>query len=113
MPGDAATHFLGRAEGSPAAAPLPPADPDAQATQYIPPVPEQPGPAPYGMSTPAGDRQTPAEFDNLFRHAAGGADATQHLPRFDTAEPPGPRWDGRPDDAATTAAAVVPRGCRS
>ncbi|MER6122261.1 hypothetical protein ABT173_06130 [Streptomyces sp. NPDC001795] len=83
MPADDATRFLGRMN-APAAGALPPAaHPDAQATQYLPPVPGQPGPAPYGA------RQTPAEFDNLFRHDAGGAPATQHLPRFDAAGAPG------------------------
>ncbi|MBW8702682.1 hypothetical protein MBT84_24090 [Streptomyces sp. MBT84] len=96
--GDAATRFLGRAQGS---APLPPAGPDAQATQYLPPVPGQPGPAPYGMPEPQDDRRTPAEFDNLFRHAAGGAEPTQHLPRFDGADTPGApmgRAAGRHDE---------------
>ncbi|WP_318036741.1 hypothetical protein [Streptomyces chengmaiensis] len=43
--------------------------------------------APYGIRPGApGDRQPPAEFDNLFRESGGGAphvaDATQQLPRF-------------------------------
>ncbi|MGW4230071.1 hypothetical protein ACWEF9_12425 [Streptomyces sp. NPDC004980] len=51
---------------------------DADATQYIPPVP---GGAPYGIrpGTP-GDRQPPAEFDNLFRNE-GPAGATQQMPQ--------------------------------
>lgn len=63
------------------AGPLPPAaGPDAEATQYIPPVTD----ASYG----GGDRQPPAEFDNLFR-GDGPAGSTQQLPRV---EPPaGPR----------------------
>ncbi|WP_020140375.1 hypothetical protein [Streptomyces sp. 351MFTsu5.1] len=50
--------------------------PDAQATQYIPPVP--------GQAT-GGDRQPPSDFDNLFRgHGTdGGASSTQQLPRID------------------------------
>ncbi|MEU6650719.1 hypothetical protein ABZ904_15030 [Streptomyces sp. NPDC046900] len=100
MPADDATRFLGRTGGSPAAGPMPPAaGPDAQATQYLPPVPGQPGPAPYGMP-PDTDRQTPAEFDNLFRHD-GAAPATQYLPRFDAADGPGvpgTRAAGRRDD---------------
>ncbi|MFC9029788.1 hypothetical protein [Streptomyces arboris] len=53
---------------------------DADATQYIPPVP---GGAPYGIRPGApdapDDRQPPAEFDNLFR-AEGPAGATQQMP---------------------------------
>lgn len=54
---------------------------DAEATQYIPPVP---GGAPYGIrpGTP-GDRQPPAEFDNLFR-SDEPAGATQQMPQFDS-----------------------------
>ncbi|MFD5728627.1 hypothetical protein ACFWMT_21375 [Streptomyces sp. NPDC058368] len=56
---------------------------DAEATQYIPPVP---GGAPYGIrpGTP-GERQPPAEFDNLFRSDAPEG-ATQQMPRFDPAQ---------------------------
>lgn len=53
---------------------------DAEATQYIPPVP---GGAPYGIRPGApGDRRPPAEFDNLFREdgTAGTAGATQQMP---------------------------------
>jgi hypothetical protein len=62
---------------------------DADATQYIPPVPPAPAGAPFGgrPGTPE-DRQPPAEFDSLFRTEASQtqpADATAHLPRF---EPP-------------------------
>ncbi|WP_330458421.1 hypothetical protein OIB37_16865 [Streptomyces sp. NBC_00820] len=58
--------------------PAPGGHPDAQATQYIPPVTDQ-----------GGDRQPPAEFDNLFRGApAGGpAGATQQMPRVQDAYP--------------------------
>ncbi|MGW1724932.1 hypothetical protein ACWCQK_18575 [Streptomyces sp. NPDC002306] len=70
------TQFLGHA-------PLQGAHPDAQATQYIPPVPAQPDPGAYGGG---GDRQPPAEFDNLFRTDAGPggeyAGATQQMPRI-------------------------------
>ncbi|MCX4970083.1 hypothetical protein OHA98_36085 [Streptomyces sp. NBC_00654] len=53
---------------------------DSDATQYIPPVP---GGAPYGIRPGApGDRQPPAEFDNLFRSEAP-AGATQQMPHVD------------------------------
>ncbi|MER6997533.1 hypothetical protein [Streptomyces sp. NPDC000410] len=71
---------------------------DADATQYLPPVPPQqqhvPAPppgAPYGIRPGApGDRQPPAEFDNLFRSegGAGGAQETQQMPRYGTTPPP-------------------------
>ncbi|MEV1049888.1 hypothetical protein [Streptomyces sp. NPDC049887] len=84
-PGES-TRLLGaRQAGSAPAAPAG----GAEATQYLPPVshrdaPAPPPGAPYGIrpGTP-GDRQPPAEFDNLFRSeagGAGGAEATQHLP---------------------------------
>jgi hypothetical protein len=72
----------------------PAADPDAQATQYIPPVPAQPGGAgaAYGVRPGGpGDRQPPAEFDNLFRGSSDGPDATQQLPQFDPQAAPGGR----------------------
>ncbi|OII68077.1 hypothetical protein [Streptomyces sp. CC77] len=53
----------------------PPGGPDAEATQYIPPV--------TGHTGPPGP---PAEFDNLFRDDAPGA--TQQIPRFDSGLPP-------------------------
>ena len=85
-----ATQFLGRAPQA-GAGPLPPVSgPDAEATQYIPPVTGQAGGAPYGMPQ-GGDRQPPAEFDNLFRSGPGGespAGATQQMPRFDQPQPP-------------------------
>ncbi|MGW1843373.1 hypothetical protein [Streptomyces sp. NPDC001966] len=53
---------------------------DAEATQYIPPVP---GGTPYGIRPGApGDRQPPAEFDNLFR-SDEPAGATQQMPLLD------------------------------
>ncbi|MGW2085667.1 hypothetical protein [Streptomyces sp. NPDC001880] len=60
---------------------------DAEATQHIPPVP---GGTPYGIRPGApGDRQPPAEFDNLFR-SDEPAGATQQMPHLD----PGPRYQG-------------------
>ena len=70
------TQFLGRA---------PQGGADAEATQYIPPVP---GGAPYGIRPGApGERQPPAEFDNLFRSDEPEG-ATQQMPRFDPAQQP-------------------------
>ncbi|MET9504000.1 hypothetical protein ABZY42_20125 [Streptomyces sp. NPDC006622] len=85
------THFLGRARQD-GPGPLPThggqhgSHADAEATQYIPPVT---GETPYG----AGERQPPAEFDNLFRGGGhvddGPAGSTQQMPRFSEPEPPG------------------------
>lgn len=92
--GDSATRFLGRVPQG-GAGPLPGGDPDAQATQLIAPVDARTAgapAAPYGGGPgAAGGRQTPAEFDNLFRSDAGdGAPATQQLPRFQPHDvPPG------------------------
>ncbi|MFK0284014.1 hypothetical protein ACIQVL_26625 [Streptomyces sp. NPDC090499] len=64
------TAYLG---GRPAAA-----HSDAEATQYI-------APYPAAGAQGGGDRQPPAEFDNLFRSAPGGehpAASTAQLPRF-------------------------------
>ncbi|MFB6504479.1 MULTISPECIES: hypothetical protein [unclassified Streptomyces] len=80
------THFLGRGV-PPQQAPQPPQQQyqqqqpgqgaDAEATQYIPPVP---GGTPYGIRPGApGDRQPPAEFDNLFRNDEP-AGSTQQMP---------------------------------
>ncbi|MFE4752063.1 hypothetical protein ACFRIB_17575 [Streptomyces mirabilis] len=78
--------------------PLPQAaHPDAEATQYIAPVPAEHGAAQYGIR-PGGpeDRQPPAEFDNLFRSAPGapsaseGPASTQQLPRFEAPAPHAP-----------------------
>ncbi|WP_326704211.1 hypothetical protein [Streptomyces cyaneofuscatus] len=70
----------GDADATQYIAPVPSGGGDADATQYIPPVP---GGAPYGVrpGTPGApdDRQPPAEFDNLFR-AEGPAGATQQMP---------------------------------
>jgi hypothetical protein len=83
-PGDPATRQLGRMPQD-GAGPLPSAapggNPDAEATQYIPPVGAQ-GPANPSYGTGQGGRQTPAEFDNLFRDDTGGAPATQQLPHL-------------------------------
>ncbi|MER5433088.1 hypothetical protein [Streptomyces sp. NPDC002588] len=73
------THFLGTG-GQQNPGPMPGAGhPDAEATQYIPPVPAQ------GFPAPGGDRQPPAEFENLFRGGDGPAGATQQLPRYSEA----------------------------
>jgi hypothetical protein len=75
------------------AGPLPPAtDPDAQPTQYIPPVPG--GEAPH---------HPPAEFDNLFR-TEGVAPSTQQMPRVEPAAAP-PRG-GRTGSRVPLVAAV-------
>ncbi|MFE2069297.1 hypothetical protein ACFXDH_44190 [Streptomyces sp. NPDC059467] len=73
---------------------------DADATQYI---------APYPAGGPqGGDRQPPAEFDNLFRSGPGGeppAASTAQLPRFQqqpqpsyTPPPPPPSYEQYGDD---------------
>ncbi|MEV6161246.1 hypothetical protein AB0L71_04855 [Streptomyces sp. NPDC052052] len=81
-----ATQFLGNGAAQPQAYQQPQAPAhggDAEATQYIPPVP---GGEPYGIRPGApDDRQPPAEFDNLFRHDAT-AGATQQMPRLDPAQ---------------------------
>ncbi|MGW6096605.1 hypothetical protein ACWFRK_20020 [Streptomyces sp. NPDC055157] len=66
-----ATQFLAHTQPAPAS--------DADATQYIPPVPG--GMYSIRPGTP-GERQPPAEFDNLFR-SEEPAGATQQMPRFD------------------------------
>ncbi|MEV8547426.1 hypothetical protein [Streptomyces sp. NPDC051572] len=81
-----------------AAGPMPQAaHPDAQPTQFLPPVPAQ-GAAPGYGARPGGpdDRQPPAEFDNLFRSDAGGeqpAASTQQMPRFQ--QPPRAEQQGQ------------------
>ncbi|WP_250405151.1 hypothetical protein [Streptomyces cellostaticus] len=65
------TRYLGRAQQPPA----PGGHSDADATQYIPP---------YAAQAHGGERQPPAEFDNLFRGGPGGsgpAGTTQQMPR--------------------------------
>lgn len=81
----------GAGAGGAGAGPMPHSDPDAEATQFIAPVPAQPGGAPFGIRPGAPeDRQPPAEFDNLFR-AADSAQATQQLPHIDPPAAPGGR----------------------
>ncbi|WP_031036988.1 hypothetical protein [Streptomyces sp. NRRL F-5650] len=84
------TQYLGQAprysaQQAPAAA-----HPDAEATQFIAPVPGGPAGAPFGAGPGADEgRQPPAEFDNLFRGAPGPdgpASATQQMPRLDAPE---------------------------
>ncbi|MGW8486724.1 hypothetical protein [Streptomyces sp. NPDC055886] len=87
--GDAdATQYIAPVPGGPGPVGPQPGGGDADATQYIPPVP---GGAPYGIRPGApGDRQPPAEFDNLFRNDEP-AGATQQLPQFDAGQqPPSP-----------------------
>ncbi|MGW2740847.1 hypothetical protein [Streptomyces sp. NPDC001450] len=71
------TRYLGRVRQ--------PAASDAAATQYIPP---------YTGQAPGGERQPPAEFDNLFRGGPGGgestAGSTQQMPRVQPNGYPGP-----------------------
>ncbi|MFF9124476.1 hypothetical protein ACF09J_14415 [Streptomyces sp. NPDC014889] len=68
-----------------------PGHPDAEATQFIAPVDAQ-----------GGGRQTPAEFDNLFRSDSGGAaPSTQQMPRFQ---------QGPPDQPHTRPASAPPGG---
>ncbi|THA72979.1 hypothetical protein E6P78_00885 [Streptomyces sp. A0958] len=106
-PGDVdATQYIAPIPGGPAPGGLPPENPaestrflghsrqqgyqqpaqggpDADATQYIPATP---GGAPYGIRPGApGERQPPAEFDNLFRSDEPEG-ATQQIPRFDPAQ---------------------------
>ncbi|SDC95110.1 hypothetical protein [Streptomyces prasinopilosus] len=92
----------GRAGGPPA----PAGNPDAEATQFMAPVTGPPqGPpqgAPYGAAPggpsagPAedGNRQPPAEFDNLFRASGGDggqAGSTQQMPRIEHPQPARPQ----------------------
>ncbi|MEV0241796.1 hypothetical protein AB0I06_17960 [Streptomyces sp. NPDC050674] len=91
-----ATRFLGTG-------PLPPApNPDAEATQYIAPV-------------PGGDKQPPAEFDNLFRGGGQGAEgpagATQQMPRIEQPRPQ-PAY-GAPEPSHVPPGAGRSRGGRS
>ncbi|AYN40786.1 hypothetical protein D9753_19995 [Streptomyces dangxiongensis] len=64
--------------------PAAPAHSDAEATQYIPPYAAQ-------AQAAGGDRQPPAEFDNLFRGGPAGDDSpagsTQQLPRVPDPHP--------------------------
>ncbi|MEU5524609.1 hypothetical protein ABZ759_29100 [Streptomyces sp. NPDC047860] len=99
-----ATRYLGLpAQSTPGAG-----NPDAEATQYMAPVTDQPPGQPYGAPAPPpgeGNRQPPAEFDNLFRSDDGGpAGSTQQLPHMAYGGPPpaapaphphGPTGNGR------------------
>ncbi|MFF6949197.1 hypothetical protein ACFZAD_11125 [Streptomyces iakyrus] len=93
-----ATRFLGTGPRTGAGAgPLPGAPhPDAEATQFIAPV-------------PGGDKQPPAEFDNLFRSQGGAespAGATQQMPRVEQPRP-------QPSYAAPQTSQGPPAGGRS
>ncbi|MFH0176432.1 hypothetical protein ACIA6D_13570 [Streptomyces cacaoi] len=87
------TQFLGRTPlNAPGPMPAPGTQPgaysDSEPTQYIPPVAAQAG----------GDRQPPAEFENLFRSGPGSdspAGSTQQLPRYSEPDTPG-RGHGGP-----------------
>ncbi|MFF1714170.1 hypothetical protein [Streptomyces sp. NPDC058268] len=111
-PAGDATQFLGRSPMP--GAPMPPAaGSDNEPTQFIAPVPAEPGKAPFGIrpGTP-GDRQPPAEFDSLFRTEQAepeGPASTQQMPRF---EPPQPaaHGDGGGRAARRAAAAAPARG---
>ncbi|MGX1542132.1 hypothetical protein [Streptomyces adustus] len=88
--------------------------PDAQATQYIAPVPADPSAGPYGGGLPGdgGDRQPPAEFDNLFRNDMGGdvpAGSTQQLPRIPQHDA-GPAAYGGPGGYPAQASYAPPAG---
>ncbi|MFF3718106.1 hypothetical protein [Streptomyces prasinus] len=83
--------------------PGPPAgNPDAEATQFMAPVTGPPQGAPYGAAPGApsagpaddGNRQPPAEFDNLFRASSGDGDpagSTQQMPRIEHPQPARPQ----------------------
>ncbi|MFE9937253.1 hypothetical protein [Streptomyces hirsutus] len=92
------TGYPGRAGGPPA----PAGNPDAEATQFMAPVTDGPQGAPYGAAPgvpsggPAdeGNRQPPAEFDNLFRTSGGDetpAGSTQQMPRIEHPQPAYPQ----------------------
>ncbi|MFG2721124.1 hypothetical protein ACGFW5_22925 [Streptomyces sp. NPDC048416] len=100
--GSEATQYLAPVPGEPGALPPEHTDgrggfpgerapgPDADPTQFLPPVPPAPQDAPYGIRPGApGDRQPPAEFDSLFRADGSpqqGAESAQ-LPRFQPSVP--------------------------
>ncbi|MEU0371488.1 hypothetical protein ABZ070_14720 [Streptomyces sp. NPDC006283] len=129
MPAESTTFLgtgpLGHGGGSRQGAPQ---GSDADATQYIAPVPggsapgavpPAPAGAPFGIRPGApGDRQPPAEFDSLFRSEGSGpqpADATQQMPRFGEQPPaPGhqqaryePQYDPDPEPRRRSTAPVV------
>lgn len=92
--GDAdATQYIAPVPGGPGPVGPPQGGGDADATQLIPPVP---GGAPYGIRPGApGDRQPPAEFDNLFR-TEQPAGATQQMPQFDAGQQSPPPYQQQP-----------------
>ncbi|MDQ1036976.1 hypothetical protein QFZ75_003392 [Streptomyces sp. V3I8] len=121
------TRYLGRVpkdgpgqqSGGNGAGPLPAAvDPDAQPTQFMAPVPAQPGaPGPgagagYGARAdgPEDRQQPPAEFDSLFRTDVPGdaGGSTQQLPRFD--QPRSRRQQGRQQQTAASPEFGTPAG---
>ncbi|MDT0572269.1 hypothetical protein RM704_33250 [Streptomyces sp. DSM 3412] len=98
--GDATT-YLGRVPDHGAGSPPPAAHPDAEATQYIPPVAAQGQQRPpYGASGPRPGQQQPDVFDSLFRNepgAGGAAGSTQQMPKIDHGHAPQPpRGPGGP-----------------
>ncbi|MFB6845930.1 hypothetical protein ACFCXS_13845 [Streptomyces sp. NPDC056373] len=97
-----ATRYLGTGPRA-GAGPLPSGShPDAEATQYIPPV-------------PGGNKQPPAEFDNLFRSDQGAespAGATQQMPRIEQPRPQ-PAYGGAPQPSHAPPAGGRSRGGRS
>ncbi|MFJ7341330.1 hypothetical protein ACIQU3_13690 [Streptomyces sp. NPDC101110] len=100
-----ATRFLGTGPRAGAGAgPLPPAShPDAEATQYIPPV-------------PGGDQQPPAGFENLFRSdpgAEGPAGATQQMPRIEQPQAQSQAPYGAPQPSHAPPAGGRSRGGRT
>ncbi|MGW6585370.1 hypothetical protein [Streptomyces globisporus] len=108
--GDAdATQYIAPVPGGPGPVGPQPGGGDADATQYIPPVP---GGAPYGIRPGApGDRQPPAEFDNLFR-SEEPAGATQQMPQFDAGQqPPAPyQQQGYGPQQPSQGGALPPQG---
>ncbi|BFO22447.1 hypothetical protein SHKM778_88350 [Streptomyces sp. KM77-8] len=98
------------AGGYPGAAPHGAGHPDAEATQFIAPVTDQAPAQPYGAQADGdGNRQPPAEFDNLFRSDDGGAGGTQQLPRVDYV-PPGRAGHSPPGPPAPPAGRGGGRG---
>jgi len=126
--GDAdATQYIAPVPGGPGPGAMPPENPaeatqflaqgmppqqqpayggDAEATQYIA---SAPGGAPYDIRPGApGDRQPPAEFDNLFRED-GVAGATQQMPQLDHAQHHGAQQGHQPHQPHQLQQAPQPR----
>lgn len=106
FPGQAPQAGYGAQHQAPGAGPFPsaaPAGPDAQATQYIAPVPGQ---------AAGGDRQPPSDFDNLFRGQGpdGGAASTQQMPRFAQPEAVPPAYGGPQPSYGAQQPPYVPPG---